>query len=78
MCVVCRAVYRDSEIMLLDDPLSAVDAAVSRHLFDGYIECCNVIMKCYECYDYYKVYMWSISGQVSDLSDPSVTICSTC
>ena len=32
--VVCRAVYRDSDIMLLDDPLSAVDAAVSRHLFD--------------------------------------------
>ena len=29
-----RAVYRDSEIILLDDPLSAVDAAVSRHLFD--------------------------------------------
>ena len=36
LCVVCRAVYRDSEIVLLDDPLSAVDAAVSRHLFDGY------------------------------------------
>ena len=33
---MCRAVYRDSDIMLLDDPLSAVDAAVSRHLFDGY------------------------------------------
>ena len=32
--VVYRAVYRDSDIMLLDDPLSAVDAAVSRHLFD--------------------------------------------
>ena len=32
--VVCRAVYRDSDIMLLDDPLSAVDAAVSTHLFD--------------------------------------------
>ena len=29
-----RAVYRDSNIILLDDPLSAVDAAVSRHLFD--------------------------------------------
>ena len=31
---ICRAVYRDSEIILLDDPLSAVDVAVSRHLFD--------------------------------------------
>ena len=31
-----RAVYKDSDIMLLDDPLSAVDAAVSRHLFDRY------------------------------------------
>ena len=31
---MCRAVYRDSEIILLDDPLSAVDAAVSRDLFD--------------------------------------------
>ena len=31
---ICRAVYRDNEIILLDDPLSAVDAAVSRHLFD--------------------------------------------
>ena len=32
-----RTVYRDSDIMLLDDPLSAVDAAVSRHLFDKYV-----------------------------------------
>ena len=31
-----RAVYRHNDIMLLDDPLSAVDAAVSRHLFDRY------------------------------------------
>ncbi|XP_065902912.1 ATP-binding cassette sub-family C member 4-like isoform X2 [Dysidea avara] len=31
---LARAVYRDNDIMLLDDPLSAVDAAVSRHLFD--------------------------------------------
>ena len=35
-CLVYRAVYRDSDIMLLDDPLSAVDATVSRHLFDKY------------------------------------------
>ena len=26
-----RAVYRDSDIILLDDPLSAVNAAVSRY-----------------------------------------------
>ena len=31
-----RAVYRDSKIILLDDPLSAVDTAVSKHLFDRY------------------------------------------
>jgi len=36
LCYVCRAVYRNSDIMLLDDPLSAVDTAVSRHLFDKY------------------------------------------
>ena len=34
---MCRAVYRDSDIMLLDDPLSTVGAAVSRHLFDRYV-----------------------------------------
>ena len=32
--VVCRAVYRNADVYLLDDPLSAVDAAVSRHIFD--------------------------------------------
>ncbi|XP_055398814.1 ATP-binding cassette sub-family C member 4-like isoform X2 [Bubalus kerabau] len=31
---LARAVYQDADIYLLDDPLSAVDAGVSRHLFD--------------------------------------------
>ena len=35
--IVLRAVYRGSDIVLLDDPLSAVDAVVSRHLFDEYV-----------------------------------------
>lgn len=31
---LARAVYDDADIYLLDDPLSAVDTAVGRHLFD--------------------------------------------
>ena len=34
-CVfVLRAVYREADIYLMDDPLSAVDSKVGRHLFD--------------------------------------------
>lgn len=33
MCV-CRAVYQDADVYLLDDPLSAVDAEVAKHLFE--------------------------------------------
>lgn len=29
-----RAVYQDADIYILDDPLSAVDAEVGRHLFE--------------------------------------------
>ena len=31
---LARAVYRQADVYLLDDPLSAVDAAVSRCLFE--------------------------------------------
>ncbi|XP_050352389.1 uncharacterized protein LOC126774816 [Nymphalis io] len=35
---LARAVYREADIYLLDDPLSAVDAKVGRQLFDGCIK----------------------------------------
>lgn len=35
---VCRAVYKRADIYLLDDPLSAVDARVGKHLFENCIK----------------------------------------
>ncbi|CAL8268154.1 unnamed protein product [Lota lota] len=40
---LARAVYQDADVYLLDDPLSAVDAEVGRHLFEECI--CGVLRK---------------------------------
>ncbi|CAF4394172.1 unnamed protein product [Rotaria sp. Silwood2] len=37
---LARALYRDADIYLLDDPLSAVDVKVSKHLFEKSIKSC--------------------------------------
>ena len=34
---LARAVYQDKDIYLMDDPLSAVDVHVGKHLFDKVI-----------------------------------------
>ena len=34
---LARAVYRDADIYLLDDPLSAVDTGVGKHLFEQFV-----------------------------------------
>lgn len=40
---LARAVYNDADIYLLDDPLSAVDANVGKHLFDEVIGPCGIL-----------------------------------
>ena len=34
---LARAVYRDADIYLLGDPLSAVDTGVGKHLFEQFV-----------------------------------------
>lgn len=34
---LARALYSDADVFLLDDPLSAVDAHVAKHIFDNLI-----------------------------------------
>ena len=41
-----RAVYRDSDVYFLDDPLSAVDANVSRKLFEKLV-CVRAYVRAY-------------------------------
>ena len=31
---LARALYRDSDVMILDDPLCAVDAEIKTHIYD--------------------------------------------
>ena len=36
---LARAVYSDTEVVIMDDPLSAVDCKVGRHIFQQLVTC---------------------------------------
>ncbi len=42
---LARAVYSDTDVYLLDDPLSAVDSHVGKHIFDKVIGPHGVLQK---------------------------------
>lgn len=67
--IVCcfRAVYQDADIYLLDDPLSAVDAEVGRHLFEEWAE--NVLFQLLNLQiikppSYYWILYWGMCAAI--------------
>ena len=49
---LARAVYQDCDIYLLDDPLSAVDAHVGKHIFNEVVGPNGLLKKKVGCLDY--------------------------
>ena len=64
---------RRADIYLLNDPLNAVDPAVSRHIFEKYTYC----FASYSIMINYKVCPWTIGRKVCYISNTSNTISST-
>ena len=59
---LARAVYHDADIVILDDPLSAVDTVVARHLFEQYAFCSHApftksVLTYYHLSDVFKVFL---------------------
>ena len=68
---LARAVYRKADIYLLDDPLSAVDSAVSRHIFEKLAFSLN---DAWHAVCDSKVCLWTVGRKVCSISNTSDTI----
>lgn len=73
---LARAVYRDADIYLLDDPLSAVDIHVGKHLFEecinGYLANKTRILVTHQVYHLKKADHIVIMSNVSTLTSKTL------
>jgi ATP-binding cassette subfamily C (CFTR/MRP) protein 1 len=54
---LARAVYYDADLYFLDDPLSAVDSHVGKHIFDNVIGPKGLLKHKVKRKSYYKYYI---------------------
>eukprot|EP00794_Sanderia_malayensis_P016216 gene16216-17849_t len=64
---LARAVYRNADVYLLDDPLSAVDAKVGKHLFDHCI--CGLLKNKIRILSTHQIHFLKSASQISCLQD---------
>uniref|UniRef100_A0A8C7U9G4 Multidrug resistance-associated protein 4 n=1 Tax=Oncorhynchus mykiss TaxID=8022 RepID=A0A8C7U9G4_ONCMY len=70
---LARAVYQDADIYLLDDPLSAVDAEVGKHLFEQCI--CGLLRKKPRILVTHQLQYLKAADQILVLKEVSVSVC---
>uniref|UniRef100_A0A674EU10 Cystic fibrosis transmembrane conductance regulator n=1 Tax=Salmo trutta TaxID=8032 RepID=A0A674EU10_SALTR len=70
---LARAVYQDADIYLLDDPLSAVDAEVGRHLFEQCI--CGILKNKPRILVTHQLQYLQAANQILVLKEVSYGVC---
>ena len=76
---LARAVYSDSDVYLLDDPLSAVDSVVAKYIFERYFSLRVPDLVSQQLVNHNLIQMqlhtWSTEGPSSIVSDSSAAVC---